>query len=165
VAEQESRYFITLLPAITRMIKVVESQDEREQLDELLWKVLWKPLGLPRDTRNKFALPGKEMELIAVEAQMVTAGLVVNWTDENELEIRHLAVEKTYQHRLTGTSLLSRLFDLIKKSDPVRVRAYVRNTSYPFFEKCGFRQVSEDWIEHPDFKKHGIHFKLVEKYV
>ena len=147
------------------MIKVAESYDEREQLDELLWKVLWKPLGLPRDTRNAFALPGKEIELIAVEDLRVVAGLVANWTGKNDLEIRHLAVEEAYQRKFIGTRLLSGLFDLVKKRNPIRVQAYVRNTSCPFFVKCGFKQVTQQWLQHPDFEKHGIRFKPVEKYI
>jgi len=148
------------------MIKAAESLAEKEQLDELLWQVLWKPLDLPRDIRTKFGLPGKKtIELIAVENKIVVGGLVAIWINENKLEIRHLAVEKDYQKRSIGTRLISNLFDLIKKNNPIRIQTYVRNTSFPFFVKCGFKQVNEQWIEHPDFERHGIRFKLVEKYI
>lgn len=147
------------------MIKIAESQAEKEQLDELLWQVLWKPLDFPLDTRTKFALPGREIELIVVEDRKVVGGLVANCIGENELEIRHIAVEQTHQRRSIGTQLLSKLFDLIKKNNPIRIQTYVRNTSFPFFVKCGFKQVNEQWIEHPDFERHGIRFKLVEKYI
>ena len=84
---------------------------------------------------------------------------------ENEFEIRHLAVDKSYQHKSIGTNLISRLFESMQKDCHVRIQAYVRNESYPFFVKQGFVPVNDEWLEHPDFTKYGIRFKLVEKYV
>lgn len=149
----------------TQITKIAKSENEKKQLDELLWKILWKPLGFPRDTRAKFGLPGKEIELIVIEGRTVIAGLVAIWTAQNELEIRHLAVEQGRQHRSIGSELISSLFNLIKKDKSVKVRAYARNTSLAFFEKLGFEKISGKWIEHPDFEKHNIRFAPVEKTV
>jgi len=146
-------------------IKVAESQQEKEQLDELLWVVLWKPLNLPRDIGAKLGLPGEKIELIAVEDEMVVGALVANWIGETELEIRHLAVDENHQGKSIGTRLISRLFGLVKKNNPVRIRTYARNTSYRFFVKLGFKLVTEAWKEVPDFKSQGITFKLAEKIV
>jgi len=147
------------------VIKIAESQNEKDQLDELIWLVLWKPLNLPRDMRSKVALSGEKIEIIAVNDKKIVGGLVANWVAEDDLEIRHLAVDESYQRKSIGTNLISHLFDLIKKDCPVRIQTYVRKKSYPFFVKQGFISVNEKWIEHPDFRKHGIRFKLVEKYV
>lgn len=147
------------------VIKLAESQDEKDNLDALLWRVLWKPLNLPRDARAKFRIPGEEIELVAVNGRKIVGGLVAYRAGENEVEIRHLAVDSSFQRKSVGTRLLTRLFDLIKEDNPVRIRAYVRNTSYPFFIECGFKLATHDWIEQPDFKVHGITFKLAEKYL
>ncbi len=147
------------------IIKIAESQDEKDQLDELLWRVLWKTLNLPRDIRAEFGLPGEKIELVAVDDKKIVGALVANWTDKSELEIRHLAVDESCQLKSIGTDLLSKLFDLIDKNGPVKIQAYARNTSYPFFIKQGFTPATEQWIEHTDFKKHGIRFRLIEKHV
>jgi N-acetylglutamate synthase-like GNAT family acetyltransferase len=147
------------------MIKTAESQNEKDDLDELLWRVLWQTLDLPRDIRTKMGLAGEKIELIAVDKKKTVGGLVAYRISENVLEIRHLAVDENYQHKSIGTSLISSLFGLIRKDRPIRVQAYTRNTSYPFFVKQGFTPTTEQWIEHLDFKKHGIRFRLVEQYI
>lgn len=103
------------------IIKIAESLDEKDQLDELLWRVLWKPLNLPRDIRAEFGLPGEKIELVAVDDKKIVGALVANWTDKSELEIRHLAVDESCQLKSIGTDLLSKLFDLIDKDSPVKI--------------------------------------------
>ena len=147
------------------IIKEVKTPDEKEQLDELLWRVLWKPIDLPRDLVGKFCLSGKKIELIIVDKGTVIGGLICYRIGKDDFEIRHLAVDEDYQRKLVGTNLASKLSKLIKQDKPVRIQAYVRNTSQAFFEKIGFEPINEEWIEHPDFKKHGIIFKLFEQWI
>ena len=147
------------------LIKIAETQDEKDQLDELLWVVLWKPLNLSREIRSDVALAGETIELIAIDNKKTVGGLVAYQIVENEFEIRHLAVEKGHQRKSIGTNLISRLFELNQKDCRIKIQAYVRNESYPFFVKQGFVPVNDEWLEHPDFIKYGIRFMLVEKYV
>ena len=147
------------------LIKIAETQDEKDQLDELLWVVLWKSLNLSREIRSEVALAGETIELIATDNKKTVGGLVAYRISEDEFEIRHLAVDKSYQHKSIGKNLISRLFESIRKDCRVRIQAHVRNESYPFFVKQGFIPVNDKWLEHPDFTKYGIRFKLVEKYV
>ena len=147
------------------VLKVAETHDDKAGLDELLWRVLWKPLDLPRNIRKEFSLPGGQIEIVALDNGTVIGGLVAVWTGRNELEIRHLAVAEPHQRKSVGTMLLSKLFDFVKRDYPVRVRTHARNTSHLFFLKHGFEPASEHWIEHPDFVRHGISFRLFQKYV
>ena len=43
---------------------IVETPQEAEELDQLLWEVLWKPLGFPRDIRQMFKIDGESIELV-----------------------------------------------------------------------------------------------------
>jgi N-acetylglutamate synthase-like GNAT family acetyltransferase len=147
------------------MIKFAESKNELDQLDELLWQVLWEPLNLRRNIRTEFSLPGETIQLIALDEKVVVGGLVANWTNLEQVEIRHLAVTQSHQCKAIGTNLISKLFELIKKDKPVRIQVHARNKSYNFFTKTGFESIDNRWIEHPDFEKYGIRFKLVEKVV
>ncbi|MHC4215972.1 MAG: GNAT family N-acetyltransferase [Planctomycetota bacterium] len=145
-------------------IKIAESSQQKRQLDELLWEVLWKPLDLPQNVRVEFKLPGEEIELIAIENQKVIGALVANRTAKDQYEIRHLAVDEKYQRKDVGTNLLTRFFELSDMNMPVRIQVHARNTSLGFFTKHGFTSTDQEWLDHPDFTKHGIRFKLLEKY-
>ena len=39
-------------------IEIVAAQTVADELDELLWRVLWQPLGLQRDARQEFKIDG-----------------------------------------------------------------------------------------------------------
>lgn len=61
------------------MIKIAESGDEKEQLDELLWKVLWNSLAYPFFVKQGF-IPATDQ-----------------WTDHpyfNKHAIRFILVER-----------------------------------------------------------------------
>jgi hypothetical protein len=49
-------------------IKHAVSNKEKNELDLLLWDVLWKPLGLPRDIRKSFKLNNPQIELLLVSS-------------------------------------------------------------------------------------------------
>lgn len=68
-------------------IKHAISDKEKIELDQLLWDVLWKPLGLPRDIRQSFKLNNPQIDLVAVDNGVAIGGLVANWLSESENEI------------------------------------------------------------------------------
>ena len=49
-------------------IKQAKTDKEKNELDQLLWDVLWKPLGLPRDIRKSFKLKNPQIELLLVSS-------------------------------------------------------------------------------------------------
>ena len=145
-------------------IKIAESSQQKKQLDELLWQVLWKPLNMPQNVRSEFKLSGEQIELIAIDNIKVIGALVANRTGENQYEIRHLAVDEKYRQKAVGTNLLTKFFEMLDMSIPVRIQVHARNTSLQFFTKHGFTPTDQKWLDHPDFTKHGIRFILLEKY-
>jgi hypothetical protein len=56
-------------------IKHAESDKEKNELDHLLWEVLWKPLGLPSDIRQSFKLNNAQIELIAINNNTIVGDL------------------------------------------------------------------------------------------
>jgi hypothetical protein len=42
------------------VIKTVTTEAAIAEVDELLWRVLWQPLGLPSDVRLRFGIDGEE---------------------------------------------------------------------------------------------------------
>lgn len=146
-------------------ITKVASRKEADQLDELLWEVLWKPLGLPRDVRKSFKLEGEEIEIVAQVKARLVGGIVGVGTSPDEFELRHLAVESSCRGANIGSRLVRVFVDHVRDKGATRIKTIARNTSVDFFRKMGFESSSVEAPEHPVFKQHGITFKVMEKAV
>jgi N-acetylglutamate synthase-like GNAT family acetyltransferase len=144
-------------------IQITASSEDRKELDELLWRVLWKPLGLPRNARHEFKTGGESLELVAKANGQIIGGLVAVWTRDAEVELRHLAVKPDSQNEGTGQQLVANLFEIVRPRGCRRIHTIARNTSTGFFRKLGFRTAAGTTPEHPGFKKHGIVFELMER--
>ena len=141
-------------------IKQAATQQEKNELDRLLWEVLWEPLGLPRDIRGSFKLDKPQIELVAIERDNVIGALVANRLSRDEIEIRHIAVETDFQKSSIGRQLIEELFQLVGRESPLKILTHARNTSTGFFIKLGFRPVGIP-VEVEFFKEHGIQIQLM----
>ena len=146
-------------------IQPVASPEDRKELDDLLWRVLWKPLGFPRNARHEFKTEGESLELVAKVNGRIIGGLVAVWTKDTEVELRHLAVRPDSQHQGTGRQLVANLLEIVIPRGCRKIHTVARNTSTGFFRKLGFETAAGTAPEHPDFKKHGIVFELMERIV
>ncbi len=142
-----------------------ELHEDISELDDFLWEVLWKPLGLPKNIRDSFKLDGKCLKLVARSEDGLAGGLVANWTTPSEVEIRHIAIRPETRKQGIGILLVAVLLKEISAQGCTRVYTIARNTSVDFFHKIGFRTLPEKPPEHPTFAKHGITFELMEKQV
>ncbi|NLO34449.1 MAG: GNAT family N-acetyltransferase [Candidatus Hydrogenedentes bacterium] len=147
------------------IIEVVTTADAAARLDELLWVVLWQPLGLPRDIRHTFGLEGEKFELLAQENRQVVGGLVAVWAGATEIELRHLAVASHAQGHGIGRSLVTEFYRIAKAKNCRRIHTIARNTSGEFFRTLGFQTAPGQAPEHPVFLEHGITFELMEKFI
>jgi len=140
-------------------IQVREATDaDLPQADRLLWDVLWRPVGLARDIRKRFKLPGREIVLVAVDSQGVVGAIVGQQVSDEEMEIRHLAVAEDCQRKGVGSTLVARLLDRCRELGVRAVCTHARNTSQAFFERHGFAAIPGETLTHPDFARHGISF-------
>jgi len=140
-------------------IQVREASDgDLSQADRLLWDVLWRPIGLARDIRERFKLPGPEIVFVAVDSRGVVGAIVGQAVSDGEMEIRHLAVAEDSRHKGVGSALLARLLDRCRESEVRTVCTHARNTSRTFFERHGFAAIPGETLTHPDFARHGISF-------
>ncbi|MFZ5453450.1 MAG: GNAT family N-acetyltransferase [Thermodesulfobacteriota bacterium] len=146
-------------------IAPVSTPIEAAGLDELLWEVLWKPLGLPRDVRQAFKVDGDSMELVAKWQGQIQGGLVAVWTGPGEVELRHLAVKPGAQGRGLGRELVSGLISRIMAKGCWRLHTIARHTSADFFRKMGFHQAPGTPPVHPDFQRQGITLELMEMII
>ena len=144
-------------------IALVNSKKESTELDHLLWEMLWKPLGLPRDVRDSFKLDGECLEIVAKVDRRVVGGLVANWRDDSEVELRHIALKPEVQNQGIGRQLVTALISTVLRQGCSRIHTIARNTSAGFFRKLNFATSHGTPPEHPAFKKDGIIFELMER--
>jgi N-acetylglutamate synthase-like GNAT family acetyltransferase len=147
------------------IVEAVKTAGNAAETDELLWRILWQPLGLPRDIRSKFNIDGEELELTAKENGQIVGGLVAVWTADNEMELRHLAVASSVQRKGIGRSLVTKLCRIASFKMCHRIHTIARNTSSGFFREVGFRTIPGHAPEHPVFLEHGITFVLMERII
>ncbi|MBN2419323.1 MAG: GNAT family N-acetyltransferase [Deltaproteobacteria bacterium] len=144
-------------------VEIIKTTEDAKELDELLWLVLWKPLGLPRGIRKDFVVDGEEIEIAAMQDGHIIGGIVGVRTSPNETELRHLAVHPEAQRNGKGRRLVEELVRICTASGCKRIHTIARNTSAGFFRKAGFQAAHGQPPEHPIFLKHGITFELMEK--
>jgi len=136
-------------------IKHAGNQEEKRELDQLLWEVLWKPLGFPRDVRKHFNLDSPRIELVAVDEKSMVGGLVAYYISDSEVEIRHIAVKSDTQNKTVGKRLIGSLKSLLAGKSVTKISVYARSTSEGFYGRCGFKPVGEKF-KHKLFAEHGI---------
>ena len=144
------------------LIERVGSEPESRELDALLWEVLWEPLGLPRNARDRFKLDGEHLELVAKKGGDVLGGLVAIWTSPGEIELRHLAVRPEAQTRGVGSGLVRALIATVGRRGGGTIHTVARNTSAAFYRKLGFTTAPGVPPSYPTFAEHGITFELLE---
>jgi N-acetylglutamate synthase-like GNAT family acetyltransferase len=136
-------------------IKQATTHQEQNELDQLLWDVLWKPLNFKRDIRETFKLHMPQIDLIAIDQDVIIGALVANWLSSDEIEIHHIAVKRDFQKKAVGRMLFEELSRLTQDITPLTITTYARNTSIGFFSKLGFEPVGSR-LEVEGFMEQGI---------
>lgn len=144
------------------LVEEVLTQTDLDELDSLLWEVLWRPVGLPRDIRQSFHLEGPCREFCVRSKKGIAAGIVVRRTSAEEVEICHIAVAPEMQRQGIGLDLVECVINMAREENCSCIRVIARNTSAGFFKKIGFSILPQTIPDHPAFKKQGITFLLME---
>ena len=143
-------------------VKPAESEDESRELDNLLWEVLWKPIGLPRDFRESVTPDRECLEFVVKQGGELLGGLVANRVSQTTVELQHLALLPKAQGKVIGRKLLQHFLKEMKNEGCTVVETIARNTSASFFEKMGFVAVPGANPSHPSFLQHDITFVRME---
>ncbi len=144
-------------------VHLVETEADYGVLDNLLWQVLWAPLGLSRDVRSRFKVDGKLLQMMAMEGTNPVGGAVAIWKNINDAELRHLAVIPANRGRGVGKKLVLNMISELKRRGCGEMHTYARDSSVYFFEKLGFNPVTERLFDHEAYIKYGIAVRLMKK--
>ena len=132
----------------TLLIQVASNPADVSGMDELLWRVLWQPIGLPRQVRRRFLVAGEQIELVAKQDDRLVGGLVAAKTADAEIELRHLAVSASERGRGIGRRLVEALIREAASRGCNRVHTIARNSSAGFFRKLGFEDYPKEKLPH-----------------
>ena len=142
-------------------IRQVRSRREVDELEDLLWRVLWEPIDLPRSVRESFRSEGEELQFVARSESELAGGLVASWVAPEVIELRHLGLREGAQGQGIGGQLVRKLISFAMGAGCTVIETTARNTSVGFFTKLGFVPRAGEAPQHPAFHKHGITFKLM----
>lgn len=130
-----------------------------QDVDQLLYDVLWKPHGLDREIRRQFSTGLAQYTFTAADDVNVL-GCIIVCEHPDELELRHMAVACDFQNRGIGTKLLKFVLNYFKtNSDKKTMFVYARNKALDFYMRQGFYPIDDEWLEIPGVVMKGVRFK------
>jgi N-acetylglutamate synthase-like GNAT family acetyltransferase len=142
----------------TIKIKTPATQEELEQYYDLRWKVLrapWKqPKGSEKDDKEDIS-----HHVIAVndDNRVVGTGRV-HFNEENEAQIRFMAIEDPHSGRSLGRRILNTLEEHARKNKAKCIVLNAREKAVGFYARCGYKAIGEGntiygEIRHKQMKK------------
>lgn len=130
-----------------------------QDVDQLLYDVLWKPHGLDREIRKQFTTGLAQYTFVASDYEKA-CGCIIVCEHPDELELRHMAVASDFQNRGIGTKLLNYVLDhFSNNSDKKTMFVFARNKALNFYIRQGFYPSDDEWLEIPGVVMKGVRFK------
>jgi GNAT superfamily N-acetyltransferase len=140
---------------------VREFSTSSQELDQLLWEVLWRPLGFPREVRKTFPIEGSLRELGYFSNGKLLGGAVFSGDAGSIVEFHHLAVLSKAQGAGVGSALVESVVGSLP-SGTAKLVAWARSENASFFQKQGFRVLEEETFSPDLFARVGASLVRVE---
>ena len=141
-------------------IKSPETESEWESYFNFRWEKLRKPLGMPKDTLKD----DKEQDschLIAVDSDEEVVGTGrLHFNNEQEGQIRYMAVNESIQRKGLGSSIVLELEMMAKKKGAKKMVLNARENALNFYLSLGYKEIepyeSDTGIPHTTMSKELI---------
>lgn len=111
------------------------------QADELRHRALFAPWGLPRDDRFDDVGSGMHRLVALLDGRVVGYGCLIE--RDAEAQVRQMSVSPDLQRGGIGTAVMRGLIDRAAERGFPRVCLNSRATAETFYQRLGFRTVSE----------------------
>lgn len=95
----------------------------------------WEPDELDKESRH----------FIAIADGKIVSTLRVRKTAPSEIKIERMATKKDYRGKEISKRLLEFVIEEIKKSKPKKIWMEAQVQAQNFYEKCGFKKISEPY--------------------
>ena len=142
------------------IIKSPETESEWERYFNFRWEKLRKPLGMSKETLKD----DKEQDsyhLIALDNKEEVIGMGrLHFNNEEEGQIRYMAVSESIQRRGLGSAIVSELEMIAKKKGAREMVLNARENAINFYLSLGYKEIqpyeSDTGIPHTTMRKELI---------
>jgi len=142
-------------------IKLINDSKTIEEANRILYKELFAPLQISETDIEKLKSDGKE-QYVVCEIKGHIVGVIVIVEKDSEAELLHAVVASEYRSKGIGKILWRKALDHLKSKEYKDIFLYSRNTAFDFWSRCGFKAISDEWLEHELFIPHGIRHKRMK---
>ena len=142
------------------IIKSPETESEWERYFNFRWEKLRKPLGMPKETL-KDKKEQDSCHLIAVDNKEEVIGTGrLHFNNEEEGQIRYMAVSEYIQRKGLGSAIVSELEMIAKKKGAREMILNARENAINFYLSLGYKEIepyeSDTGIPHTTMRKELI---------
>ena len=115
---------------------------EFEEYDLFRWKILRKPIGKTIETlKDKF--DKDSFHIIGLYNKVIIASGRVHFNNDDEAQIRYMAVDKAFRTQGIGKEVLKILEEYIKKNNAKKIILNARNDVIGFYKNSNYITVEE----------------------
>ena len=118
--------------------RVPKNEDEFNEYDLFRWRLLRKSIGKTIESL-KDEYEDKSFHLIGVIDNQIVACGRLHFIDDSKAQIRYMAVDKKYQRKGLGSSILSLLESHAKKNNADKVILNARDHAIKFYAAAKYK--------------------------
>jgi len=128
-------------------IKQIEfgGEDYKKEI-ELRYKILRQPLGL-HYAQEQLDAEKDEFHFAAFDGEKLAGCLLMKAIDKNEIKMRQVAIDETYQEKGVGKALVLYSENFASEKGFSVITLHARKTAVTFYEKLGYEIVGDEFIE------------------
>lgn len=143
--------------------KLINDNKTIDAASQMLYDELFAPLQISKNDLESFKTDGKEQYIVCMDKDHIVGVLVIVEKD-CEAEILHAVVAHEHRGQGIGKLLWRKALEYLKSKQYEDIFLYSRNTAFEFWSRCGFKALSDEWLEHELFIPHGIKHKRMKYF-
>ena len=122
-----------------------DGAEHKKEID-LRYKVLRRPIGL-NYTQEQLDAEKDEFHFAAFDGEKLAGCLLMKAIDKDEIKMRQVAVDETYQGKGVGKALVLYSEKFAAENGFSVITLHARKTAVPFYAHLGYEIVGEEFIE------------------
>lgn len=126
-------------------LKQPETREEFEQYYDLRWRILRKPWGEPAGSEQDQE-EDEAYHIMAVENDRVVGIARLQFTDENNAQLRYMAVEPEFQGKGIGQQIVKHMEDYARQQSASRLFLHARENAVGFYLALGYAILESSYL-------------------
>jgi len=126
-------------------IRIPDTPAEWDAYYQLRWEMLRKPWGQPKGS-EKTADESEFYHVAAFDEEGVLGVGCLKMINEDEVQIRFMAVANSLQRKGVGVSLMNALEVEAFSRGAHKVVLHAREIALPFYEYCGYTMIEKSYL-------------------